>query len=260
MEGISMKLTDEVYLVAAGEHGISMTHDSDCYVYLLDGGDGNLALVDAGVGIDNQTIVDNIKSHGFDPEAIEYLFLTHAHTDHVGGAAYFRDLFDCQVCLSEGEADLLESADEVALGLDVAKRSGFYPMDFTVQPCPVDVRVKDNDEFQLGRLSIRTLITPGHSRAGVTYVMQGQEKRYIFIGDHVTWGGLISLQNYPNSGSTLDAYRESAHKLADLDIDAFLPGHMLFTLSNGQKQLDRMITAVNDLFVKGAFYLPPPIF
>ena len=255
-----MKLTDEVYMVAAGEHGIKMTHNADCYVYLLDGGDGNLALVDAGVGIDNQAIVDNITAHGFDPKDIKYLFLTHAHTDHVGGTAFFRELSGCQVCLSEGEADLMESADEVALGLNVAKRSGFYPMDFTVKPCPVDIRVKDGQEIQLGSLTLKALISPGHSKAGVSYVMQGKEKRYIFVGDHVTWGGLISLQNYPNSGSTLDAYRESAHKFENLEIDAFLPGHMLFTLNNGQKQLDRMITAVNDLFVKGAFYTPPPIY
>jgi glyoxylase-like metal-dependent hydrolase (beta-lactamase superfamily II) len=255
-----MILTDEVFLVAAGQHGILLTHNSDCYVYLLDGGDGNLGLVDAGVGIDNQAIVDNIAAHGYDARDIKYLFLTHVHTDHVGGAAFFRELSGCKVCLSEGEADLMETADEVALGLDVAKRSGFYPMDFTVAPCPVDIRLKDGDEIELGNLRLKAIHSPGHSRAGVSYLMQGKEKRYIFIGDHVTWGGLISLQNYPNSGSSLDAYRESAHKFADLDVDAFLPGHMLFTLNGGQRQLDRMITAVNDLFVKGAFYLPPPIY
>lgn len=255
-----MKLTDEVYLVAAGQHGISMTHNSDCYVYLLDGGNGNLGLVDAGVGIDNEAIVQNIEEHGFDPKDIKYLFLTHTHTDHVGGAAFFRELTGCKVCLSEDEAALMEAADEVALGLDVAKRSGFYPMDFTVQPCPVDVRLQDGDEIELGSLRLRSILSPGHSRCGVSYLMDGEEKRYIFIGDHVTWGGLISLQNYPNSGSGLDAYRESSEKFANLGVDAFLPGHMLFTLNNGQRQLDRMITAVNDLFVKGAFYLPPPIY
>lgn len=138
-----MKLTDEVYIVASGNHGIRITHNSDCYVYLLDGGDGNLALVDAGVGLANDAIAENIRAHGFDPKRIKHLFLTHAHTDHVGGAAFFREMSGCQVYLSEGEAGLLESADEVGLGLDVAKRSGFYPLDFTVASCPVDVRVKD---------------------------------------------------------------------------------------------------------------------
>lgn len=255
-----MKLTDEVYLVASGEHGVCFTNKSDCYVYLLDGSDGNLALVDAGVGVESELIVDNIVAHGFDPKDIKYLFLTHAHTDHVGGAQYFRDLCGCKVVLSEGEADLMETANEVGLGLDVAKRSGFYPMDFTVQPCPVDIRVNDDDEFQVGTLTLKTIITPGHSRAGVCYVMQGKEKRYIFVGDHITWGGLMSIQNYPNSGSSIAVYRESAHKLKDLEIDAFLPGHMLFTLNGGQKQLDRMIIAASDLFAKGAFYLPPPIY
>ena len=255
-----MKLTDEVYLVAAGEHGISLTHNSDCYVYLIDGGDGNLALVDAGVGINSQAIVDNIVAHGFDPGDIKYLFLTHAHTDHVGGAAFFKDLSGCKVTLSEEEAGMMEEADEVALGLDVAKRSGFYPQDFEVRPCPVDIRLKDGDEIQVGNLTVKSIIVSGHSRASVCYLLQGKEKRYIFVGDHITWGGLISLQNFPNSGSTLEAYRETAHKLRGLNVDAFLPGHMLFTINNGQKQLDRMVTAVQDLFVKGAFYLPPTIY
>jgi glyoxylase-like metal-dependent hydrolase (beta-lactamase superfamily II) len=120
--------------------------------------------------------------------------------------------------------------------------------------------LKDGQEIKVGGLTVKALITPGHSRAGVCYVMQGKAKRHIFVGDHITWGGLISLQNYPNSGSSLDGYRESARKLADLGIDAFLPGHMLFTLNLGQNELNRMITAVNDLFVKGAFYLPPAIY
>lgn len=255
-----MKLTDEVYLVAAGEHGVSLTHNSDCYVYLLDGGDSNLALVDTGVGIDNQAIVDNICAHGFDPKDIKYLFLTHAHTDHVGGAAFFRELCGCKVTLSAGEADLLETANEVALGLDVAKRSGFYPLDFMVKPCPVDIRLGDGDEIRFGNLVAKSIIATGHSRAGVCYLLQGKDKRYIFVGDHITWGGLISIQNYPDSGSSVEAYRNSAHKFSGLGVDAFLPGHMLFTLNNGQKQLDRMVTALNDLFVKGAFYLPPVIY
>lgn len=255
-----MKLTDEVYLVGSGEHGIGITNRVDCYVYLLDGGDGNLALVDAGVGVEPERIVANIKMHGFNPKDVKYLLLTHAHTDHVGGARYFRDLCECKVVLSEGEADLMETANEVGLGLDVAKRSGFYPMDFTVSPCPVDMRVNDDDEIQVGHLNIKVIVSPGHSRAHTSYVMQGKEKRYIFVGDHITWGGLMSIQNYPNSGSSVEGYRESAYKFKDLNIDAFLPGHMLFTLSGGQKQLDRLVIAANDLFGKGAFYLPPTIY
>lgn len=255
-----MKLTDEVYLVGSGEHGIFMTNRVDCYVYLLDGGDNNLALVDAGVGVDPELIVNQIVSHGYDPKDVKYLLLTHAHTDHVGGARYFRDLCGCKVVLSKGEADLMETANEVGLGLDVAKRSGFYPMDFTVSPCPVDLKVDDGDEIQLGNLHLKIIVTAGHSRAGTSYVLQGAEKRYIFVGDHVTWGGLMSLQNYPNSGSSLEAYRETRHKFKDLNIDAFLPGHMLFTLNDGQKQLDRFVVAAGDLFAKGAFYLPPPIY
>jgi hypothetical protein len=33
-----MQLTRRVYLVGSGSTGLSLTHDSDCHVYLIDGG------------------------------------------------------------------------------------------------------------------------------------------------------------------------------------------------------------------------------
>ncbi len=35
-----MKITDSIYIVASGKWGFGMTHELDCNVYLVDGGDG----------------------------------------------------------------------------------------------------------------------------------------------------------------------------------------------------------------------------
>jgi glyoxylase-like metal-dependent hydrolase (beta-lactamase superfamily II) len=96
----------------------------------------------------------------------------------------------------------------------------------------------------------------------VLYLLEGKNKRYLFAGDHITYGGLISLQNYKNSGSTIEAYRESGRKLAamDLKIDAFLPSHMLFTLNRGQTEIDKMIKASQHLMFAGRVYAPEKIF
>ncbi len=101
-----MKLTDEVYIVAAGDHGIRMTSSSDCAVFLINGGDHELALIDAGVGADTPAIIRNIEADGFNPKDIKVLYLTHSHTDHIGGAKDFRDLLGCKVAISEEEAPL----------------------------------------------------------------------------------------------------------------------------------------------------------
>ena len=257
-----MKLTNEVYMVGSGDHGIRLTHSSDCAVYLIDGGNGHLALIDSGVGADTQAILRNVQADGFDPKNIETVFLTHAHTDHIGGARDLRDLLNCKIGISEEEAPLVENADEESLGLRVAKEAGYYPKDFNVFPCPIDVRIHDDEEFMIGDLKLKAILARGHTRAGMMFLLEGKEKRYLFAGDHISYGGLISLQNYENSGSTIDGYRESGKKLASLSlkIDAFLPSHMLFTLNRGQSEVDKMIQASQHLMFGGRVYAPERIF
>ena len=45
-----MQLTERVYLVGSGASGFSLTHHSDCHIYLIDGGSES-ALIDAGTGL-----------------------------------------------------------------------------------------------------------------------------------------------------------------------------------------------------------------
>ena len=95
--------------------------------------------------------------------------------------------------------------------------AGYYPQEFVVRPCQVDIRVKDGQVFQIGNLTLTAIVVSGHTRAGIIYLLQGKEKRYLFCGDHISYGGLVSLQNYENSGSSIDGYRESGKKLASLN-------------------------------------------
>jgi len=250
-----MKITNEVSIVGSGALGIRISHPSDCNVYLFNLGGGSLALVDTGVGIDTERIVENIKKDDFNPEQIDHLFITHAHTDHMGGAEYFKKNFNCKVYAPIKEADDLETIDEVALGLDVAKKAGFFASEFKVNSCKVDIRLQDGDEFTLGNLKFKAIETPGHSKGGFCFLVLGA-KKYFCSGDHISTGGLINLQNYPNSGSSLEGYRNSVSKLANLDADGFLPGHGLFTVNDGQREIDLMIDAMGDLLVKGRFFIP----
>ena len=255
-----MKLTNEVYLVAAGDHGIRLTSASDCAVFLIDGGNNHLALIDAGVGADTKWILRNVEAEGFDPKNIEVVYLTHSHTDHIGGARDLRDWLGCKVAISTEEAPFVENADEEKLGLRVAKEAGYYPKDYVVRPCPIDIRINDGDEFAIGSLNMKAIIAAGHTRAHICYLLQGKEKRYLFAGDHITYGGLVSLQNYEDSGSSIEGYRNSAYKFADLKVDAFLPSHMLFTLNRGQTEVDLMVAACKHLMFGGRYYSPAKIF
>ncbi len=63
-----MKIIGNVYLVGSGRIGLS--HSFDCNVYLIDG-ENELALIDAGVGIESEKIFANIKEDGFEVLSIK---------------------------------------------------------------------------------------------------------------------------------------------------------------------------------------------
>ena len=105
-----MKISEGIYLVGSGQAGFMISNRSDCHVYLLENPEGHI-LIDAGVGLETDRIVENIKKEGIDPQSIAHLFLTHSHADHSGGTAWFKEKFDVKVYVSSKEAHLLRSSD-----------------------------------------------------------------------------------------------------------------------------------------------------
>ncbi|MGI6783318.1 MAG: MBL fold metallo-hydrolase [Aminivibrio sp.] len=91
-----MKITDHIYIVAGGKWGFGMTHELDCNVYLVDGGDGYI-LIDSGVGLNTERMDGVIESHGFTLSDIKAVVLTQYHEDHACGAARIRGTVGCAV-------------------------------------------------------------------------------------------------------------------------------------------------------------------
>jgi len=243
---ISLKITDGVYMVGSGQ--IRLSNPFDCHVYLLDCG-GELTLIDAGVGLETELIIENIRAEGFDEREISHLLLTHCHADHAGGCAEMKRLTGCEVVCTEVEGELLERGTDHEIGLDVAKRSLIYPKDYKFKHCKPDRMVKDGENIQIGRYNIRVIIVPGHSWAPACYLLDRDGYRILFSSDVVFLGGTIGLGNWP--GSSLKEYRRNIGKLSGLKVDALLPGHFLWTLHDGQSSLDR---AVENL---GLAWVPP---
>jgi len=241
-----MKLTEEIHLVGSGSAGISLTDDFDCHVYLINGGD-ELALVDVGAGMGVSEILHNVEADGFRPSAIKKVLITHTHADHGGGAAKFRERLDAAFYVSEIEAPFLREGDEDAVGLTKARQDGFYPPDYRLEPCPVDVALNDGEAFHVGDLIITAILLPGHSTGSMMYLMEGKQGRTLFSGDTVLFGGMISLLNCV--GSSLEDYRKHIGKLSGLNVRGLMPGHLNFCVNNGQQQLDLAVEAFKGLGV-----------
>ena len=223
-----MRLSPRLYLVGSGEIGLS--DPDDCHVYLLDGG-GEYALIDAGSGTERSIagILATMAREGLDPARLRTILLTHSHFDHAGGAGHFRERFGCRVVAPSGERAFIEEPPD---------RS---------RACAVDLSVDDGDTVRVGALTLTVRCVPGHSEATTAYMVDTPEGRLLFAGDIVFINGIIGLINY--RGSDLAHYREHIGRLGGLGIDALLPGHLLFTLGDGQRHIDRAIQQLSEGFV-----------
>jgi len=229
-----MRLTDDVYLVGSGVLGIGLTDDYDCHVYLIDGGD-EYALVDAGGGRAIPQILETIRHDGLDPSRLRHILLTHYHADHAGGAAGWKEHNDARIVGHAEGASWLRDGDEEAISLTVARASGQYPPDYRLAPCPVDLEVHEGSTLTIGALRLRVLETPGHARGHVAYLLTGRDRTYLFGGDLIFFGGQVSLLS--TYDASLQDLKASIEKIGALSFDALLPGHLTFSLRDGQRHV-----------------------
>jgi len=242
MRGV--RLTERISVVGGGATGLGISHTLDPNVYLLSGGE-ELALVDAGAGPGEDRILENVRSLGYEPAQIGHIFLTHAHADHAGGAASLAERLGARVYLSELEREALENADEEALGLSIARWNGYYPEDYRLRPCKVDVILRGDEKLRCGDLELAVIPTPGHSTGSVCFLVDIEEGMALFAGDTVFAGGRISLIVAP--GSNLLAMQESVTHLGGLNVTSLLPGHGIFPLEGGQEHIDQTIEAFSTM-------------
>lgn len=244
-----MRLTRDVAVIGGGNLGFNISAPLDCHMYLLDGGD-ELAIVDAGMGGkygETETIIANIVEDGYDLDKISTLLLTHYHADHAGGASDFQKRFGLEVAGSALTAKTIETGDEEAISLPFAKKAGFYPQDYVLQPCPVKRVLSEGDTFNLGRLKVTVFETPGHSHGHLSFLVEGEDRTYLVSGDLVFHGGTIIAQNIHDC--FIQEYSSSVIKMAGVPFDALLPGHLSISLRDGKRHIDQAAKQFGQLMI-----------
>jgi hydroxyacylglutathione hydrolase len=241
-----MKLHERLFLVGSGSLGFGLTDPFDCHVYALRM-PTSVILIDSGSGRDPNRIIDEMTADGLRPDAVSHVLLTHGHADHAGGAAYWRDAVGATVVASEEISSALTSGDESAISLDRARNCGMYPGDYKFQPCVVDEYAESFSSFQFGEELIECIPTPGHSLGCVSYLWVTDERRHLFTGDSLFWGGRLALQSIYDCD--LQQSLDSVRSLAQLEFDALLPGHLGIDLSSGKSHATAAMSVVDRMGV-----------
>jgi glyoxylase-like metal-dependent hydrolase (beta-lactamase superfamily II) len=95
-----------------------------------------------------------IQKHGL---TVKSIVITHAHIDHIGGAAKLKAATGAPVYMNENDQALYDHIDIQAQWL------GMRPPETT----QIDSRARDGDTLRLGSTDIHVLHTPGHTQGSL---------------------------------------------------------------------------------------------
>lgn len=153
------------------------------FVYLIEA--KSCYLIDSGVYGSEEQVARYMKTIGRDISEVKAIFLTHAHPDHIGTAAWFREHTGCKIYASQGERAWIENVD---LQYQERPIPNFYKL--AGKSIKVDVTVRDGDLIPLeDNLNIQVISTPGHSVDEVSYRL----KNSLFLGDAIPVKGDIPI-------------------------------------------------------------------
>ena len=211
-----MKIIDHVWQVG----GESLTAAEDAAIYLI-AHHSSAALIDAGCGTGHKRLVENISKCLPSGAKIEYLFLTHCHYDHVGGAAAVRRDFGCTIAAHELDAAYLESGDSM---VTAARWYNAY-----LPPLSIDHKIKTTKQpFKIGNSVLTAYHCPGHSPGSIVLVSEVNGKKILFGQD-------IHGPLHEDLLSNQADYKKSLNFLLSLEADILCEGH--FGIYRGKEEV-----------------------
>lgn len=160
-----------------------------------------------------------------EPNRITHVLLTHAHSDHIGGASILADEGGAEVLCSTLERPYIEDRKSLAsgacgLGAKLSLTLNHWTQQRKVPPIKISGTYDEGDK--IGDLSVVSL--PGHTPGQVALVHEAD--RLVLCAD-----ALFNVQGQigydPTPGVTADrsAAEASMRRLLDLGIDDVAPSH-----------------------------------
>ena len=157
-------------------HGI-FDPDTWTVTYIVHDGQGSpCAVIDSVLDYDPKSgrtrhrtadrVVEYVRSNDLN---LEWILETHAHADHLSGAAYLKS----QLGGKTGIGDQITTVQKVFKGIFNLET------EFKTDGSQFDHLFRDGDEFRFGRLTGKILFVPGHTPACVAY----QFDDAVLVGD-----------------------------------------------------------------------------
>ncbi|MGB1092706.1 MAG: MBL fold metallo-hydrolase [Oceanobacter sp.] len=190
--------------------------DTSTFTHLItDLETGLLAVVDPVLDFDQKSgktsthFMENlIKEADIPTENIKWILETHAHADHLSGAAFLKSISNAKTVVGQEITRVQKTFSQVFNEGD----------DFPCDGQQFDLLVKDGDELELGSSKILVLSTPGHTPACVSFLLNSQD---LFVGDTLFMPDVGTARcDFP--GGDAETLFQSIHRLMDLGDDVVM--------------------------------------
>ena len=150
---------------------------------IIEGGRG--AFVDTGTNDSVPLLLDALAQQGLDVADVDYVFLTHIHLDHAGGAGLLMQKLPNARCVvhPRGAPHMVDPARLWAGTIGVYGEERTREMYGEIVPIEGSRVIAPQDEewFDLNGRRLQTLYTEGHARHH--YVLHDPASRGVFTGD-----------------------------------------------------------------------------
>ncbi|MEO6828634.1 MAG: MBL fold metallo-hydrolase [Acidobacteriaceae bacterium] len=160
-------------------------------------------------GADIQNILAVLAKHNL---TVEQIVITHAHIDHVGGAAQLKRLTGAPITMNQNDLPLLKIMDVQASWLGVP----------TPEVTGPDIDARDLLSLRIAEQPAQVLHTPGHTEGSICLHLP--EAQLLLAGDTL-FAGSIGRTNLPG-GDLKKILRSLRERLLPLpDATRVIPGH-----------------------------------
>ena len=199
-----------------------------------------LILIDA---LNNATeasalIEGGMRRLGLDPAQIRYVLVTHGHGDHYGGAQMIAQRYGARIVASEIDWKMMET------GLE-------FDSKMWDRPPQRDIAVRDGETLTLGDVTVRFMITPGHTLGTITPVFNVRDGGKTHKA--MIWGG--TSFNFGRDMGRLDGYIAQTERMRELSsqwgIDVPLSNHPGFDGTVAKLKARASAAASSNPFVSG---------
>ena len=161
---VPTKIFDNLYCIGS----VSVV----CYV--LKTSDGLILIDSMWDDNDAKFIEQSLAALKLDPRDLKYIYLTHGHGDHYGGASYLAQKYNAKVLMSKTDEEFMLSTNFGANGPRSPKPK-------------IDVYIDDDYKLTLGDTTLTILATPGHTPGCTSALFEAKDGASSY--KTVLWGG-----------------------------------------------------------------------